>query len=364
MTATYPHLPIPEQECIEGLTDRLCLDAGINLGREEHFIANLPHWTQSFDKTRSYAQSILQAADIYDVDLNQPTKMIERASTTSMFGSIAANTTQLAINSILSSTMADMSKLAKFVETDSYRQSLFPILEIDEAQTAKTAEASDIEVMRVTAGGEPIKLQEMVKLIIFTRQLLLNNGLGVIAATAATMAEVIYRQLTRRFVELIEANGNLSDGAALFVAGAGNILTSGSLDVASLNASADALRSVQTTDGGASNVAPRYVLVPSSLEMSARVLVGTVNESVPPESRLEVITMPWLSDSYFYMLGDQARAPAFCLSTLSGGSDFIRAEVAPPTNYRSSSSDGTAIRVRAPTGIAAVSRLVVRNTTA
>ena len=105
------------------------------------------------------------------------------------------------------------------------------------------------------------------------------------------------------------------------------------------------------------------MLVPVSKEGTARTLCAALNDGTAAEDRIGVISMANLSDSYYYLFGDPQMAPAIVLSTLSGsGGSVITSEVPPRPSFRKSSHDGVAVRVRVASGLAPVSRFVVRNT--
>ena len=107
-----------------------------------------------------------------------------------------------------------------------------------------------METIKVNATGEPISIQDLVKMVIFSREILANEGVRIIPQTAASVAQTIALQIMRRFISILETNANLTiDSAALFNTDAGNLLTGAGLDLANLDTMIDAPRSIQTSDG-------------------------------------------------------------------------------------------------------------------
>lgn len=219
-------LPLPIEELRDCAPDAICLTAGVKLRHEPHFLH--PLFTEkASDPTRAICQAILDATGIGGVDRSQRGVIVERAVSTDMFGDISATASQITVTSIMHGALADVRKLCQPIEQSDYRASAFGIVEVDEVPEGGTTEGSNVEIWKVTASGESIQIQDFVRLVVYSREILVNEGLPIIPATSAAVGMAVARQIAQRFVSILEDNADLSDGVALFAAGEGNLLTSG-----------------------------------------------------------------------------------------------------------------------------------------
>jgi len=356
-------LEIPESELIESVRDAILIGRGIPTEGEAHYLSEL--FTDHTDPYRRMCESICQTAHV-DVDFAGRTKIIERAIQTSHFSTIAAQAGNLAARVRANSALEDIRPMVAEVALNDYRPVEYPILETQEIDGLGQPEGRKIPLLMVTATGEELQVEESVQNLIFSRQLLANNDFDVILRSGEAAAAAASRQLGVKFASLLENNSTLSDGVALFHSDQGNLRTDGGLNLANLDLASDALRKISTTDGtGYTNGRPRFLLVPSSEEQTARVLVSSINSWQPSEEHLRVVALPWLSSTYWYLIADPAQAPAIAMAVLAGGNgDIVQFEELPKSAYRHYSGDGSGFRVRTTVGMAAVSRNIIRNTLA
>ena len=356
-------LEIPESELVEACRDAVLINSGVPIRGEPHYLTSL--FTDATDPFRRMAESICQTAHI-DVDFGSRTMVLQRAITTSMFSTIGAAAGNIAARVRVNSTLSDIRPMVSEIELSDYRPIEYPILETHEIDSIGQPEGRGIPLLMVTANGETLQVEESVSNLIFSRELLINNDFDVLLRSGEAAGAAAGRALGVKLAALLADNGDLSDGAAWFVASAGNILTTGALSAAALDASASALRKIATTDGtGYTNGAPRFLIVPASTEFTAKALISSFNTGLPEDQRLRLVVLPWLADGFFYMLAAPDQAPSIAMATLSGGNgDIVSFEELPRASYRAFSGDGAGFRQRTTLGLSAVSRSVVRNTTA
>lgn len=141
----------------------------------------------------------------------------------------------------------------------------------------------DAEYTYGTVGdrGELIGLATYGRILKISRQAIINDDLSLFGDMPRRLGRAAKRTIGNLVYGILTGNPNMSDGAALFVAGHGNLQASGAgsaLQVSSV-ATAIAAMKVQADNGSALNIAPKYLIVPAALEMTARQLI---NSTVDP----------------------------------------------------------------------------------
>lgn len=124
--------------------------------------------------------------------------------------------------------------------------------------------------------GENIVLATYGKLLRITRQAIINDDLSLLGSVPRKMGRAARRTVGDLVYAVLTSNPTMSDGVALFHANHGNLAASGAaLSVASLGAARSAMR--KQKDGDAVlNIAPAYLIVPSSLETLATQLMTSI----------------------------------------------------------------------------------------
>lgn len=168
-----------------------------------------------------------------------------------------------------------------------------------------------------------------------TRQMIVNDDLNGFSRLASLLGRSAGRTVNEDVYGVINTNGNLSDGIALFHASHSNLAGTGAaISVATLSAGRSAMRK-QTAPGTDAteylNIMPSVLLVPVVLEDTAREVVSSDYDTDVAASRkrnpirswgpLEVVSDPVLdatSATAWYLVADPMDAPLLEVHFLDG----------------------------------------------
>jgi ATP-dependent Clp endopeptidase proteolytic subunit ClpP len=219
----------------------------------------------------------------------------------------------------------------------------------------KVREGAEYKYITTGDKGETIALATYGEIFSVTRQAIINDDLNQLTdvpmkmgrAAKATIGDLVYATLT--------ANGQLSDGKALFHADHKNMAT-GAIDISNLDKGRQMMRT-QKEGERALNIRPAYILVPVALETvanqtikSASVKGADVNAGVinPIQNFAEVIAEARLDDA----------DPAAWYLAAAQGTDTIEVAYlngvdAPYIDQQEGfTTDGIATKVRIDAGVA------------
>lgn len=180
---------------------------------------------------------------------------------------------------------------------------------------------------------EQMAAQTKGKFIQLTRQMIINDDLSGFSRMTAMLGRAAARTVNKDVITVINTNGTLSDGVALFATTVGNLASSGAaITVASLGAGRAAMRMQMDSDGNDYlNIMPRTLLVPVALEDHARtVLTSEYNTDTAGQLKrnivsdwgpLEVVSDPYLDavdDDAWYLIADPMDVPLIEVRFLDG----------------------------------------------
>lgn len=136
-------------------------------------------------------------------------------------------------------------------------------------------EGDDYTYGTVGDRGENITLATYGKMLRINRQAIINDDLTLFGDLPRRMGRAAKRTVGNLAYAVLTANPVMSDALALFVAGhANNAATTGAPSVAAL-AAAKAAMLVQSDNGSALNIKPKYLIVPAALEMAAKQIINS-----------------------------------------------------------------------------------------
>ena len=175
----------------------------------------------------------------------------------------------------------------------------------------------------VSENREQVTLCSYTSAISFTREALINDDLGALAAVgnsiatraAATEAELAYGVLA--------SNPVMSDGEPLFHAAHGNLAGTGAaLDVTSLAAGRAAMRR-QVHGDMLLNLAPRYLVVGPAYETDGDKVLTAIQAAVitnvnPFSGKLELVVDANIAGNAWYLFADPAAWPSVVYGHLRG----------------------------------------------
>lgn len=194
---------------------------------------------------------------------------------------------------------------------------LEPIKEDGEIKATSRAEA-----------GESMRLKTFARGLTVSRELMINDDLGMLGDMTAALGEAAAQTEADELVKLLTENPKMKDGTPVFDASRGNLLSGttfaavqGAKD--SLVAMRTAMRTRTGLDGKTIiGVAPRFLLVPATLETEAEHLLTAIHptraEDVNPfGGKLTLLVEPRLPEEAWYVFADPARLAALQYAYLS-----------------------------------------------
>nr|MBL8454785.1 hypothetical protein [Zoogloeaceae bacterium] len=185
-----------------------------------------------------------------------------------------------------------------------------------------------------------------------SRQVILNDTIGILAAAVEALGSSAARTEAGLVYGVLEANPVLDDHGPTFHADFGNVIAS-ALDKSALGAAMAALRTQETIGGNIADSAARHLVVAAGLELPALELVHTFGLD------LTVTATTRLPQGRWYLSAAPELAPTVATLKLRGAASPILIEQA-----QSPSFDGAAIKVSAVLGAVVISRVgIVRGGT-
>ncbi|WP_143078219.1 Mu-like prophage major head subunit gpT family protein [Devosia psychrophila] len=158
-----------------------------------------------------------------------------------------------------------------------------------------------------------------------TRQALTNDHLGVFADLAARFGRAATEFEASFLASVLEANGKMGDGKAVFHVDHRNLAATGSaLSVTSLSAARLATRQQVDANGDLVSIVAKFLIVPAALETAAEQLLATItattaNDVNPFGGKLELVVEPRLkSATAWYLSADPQQYPSLEYAHLEG----------------------------------------------
>ncbi len=224
----------------------------------------------------------------------------------------------------------------------------------------KIGENGEYKSTTIGEGKEKYRLATYGRIIGITRQVLINDDLGVFTNLAGKFGNAVSRLESDTVWGIFLNNIKMSDGNALFHTAHANLLTgaSSALSETGLSAARVAMGRHKDIDKrGRLNIRPKFLLLPDELEVTAAKLLGmyspTKTADVTPEfiRSLTPIIEGRLSDastSAWYLAADPAQIDTIEYAYLEG-------ESGPYTETRTGFDvDGMEIKVRLDFGAAPI----------
>jgi phage head maturation protease len=174
--------------------------------------------------------------------------------------------------------------------------------------------------------GDSYKLWTAGRIISLSRQLLINDQLGLFGDMAETLGRGAALHEANAWWANLIGNPTLADSIALFHASHGNLAGSGSfLSATSLSAGRAAMRKQKDRDGVTPiNPTPKFLVVGPDSETAAEQLVATLvatksSDVIAPFIRsLTIIVTPRITDYSWYLLADPKKTPVMQHAYLRG----------------------------------------------
>ncbi|MDI6026097.1 HK97 family phage prohead protease [Corticibacterium sp. UT-5YL-CI-8] len=189
---------------------------------------------------------------------------------------------------------------------------LLPMTESGEFQHTTRAE-----------NGEILKLQTFGRAINVSRQLLIDDDLGMLGDMTAAMGQAAAQTEADELVELLLSNPNLSDGTAVFHATRGNIGAPSPITIEALGDARQAMRMRKGLDGKTIiSAAPKYLVVGADRETEAEKVLASIapatnDDANPFAGKLTLLVEPRITDGSWYLFADPARLASLAYAYLS-----------------------------------------------
>lgn len=174
--------------------------------------------------------------------------------------------------------------------------------------------------------GDSYKLWTAGRIISLSRQLIINDQLGLFGDMAGHLGRGAALHEANAWWANLIGNPVLADGIAMFHASHGNLAGSGSfLSAAGLSAARASMRKQKDRDGTTFlNLTPKFLILGPDSETAADQLLATISATkssdviAPFVRSLTVIVTPRITDYSWYLLADPRKAAAMQHAYLRG----------------------------------------------
>lgn len=229
-------------------------------------------------------------------------------------------------------------------------------------------EGADYTYGNVSDRGESIVLATYGKLARISRQAIINDDLNQLGDIPRRMGRAAKRTIGNLAYAVLTGNPAMSDTIALFHASHGNLAAAaGPPSVATLGAAKAGMR-IQSDNGSALNIVPKYAIVPAALEMTTKQVIGSSVDPTtskgfalnPVNNIAEIIVDARLdaaSTTAWYMTADPAAYDTVEVAYLDGND-------APYLEQQTQwSADGVEMKVRIDAAVSPLDyRTMMKNT--
>ncbi len=208
---------------------------------------------------------------------------------------------------------------------------------LSEAPTfLKVPEGAQITIGTMTDSKESYALATYGRGVSFTRQMLINDDLGAFTDLIGQFGVQAARLENKTVYAILNTNGNMADGIALFYATTHINLGTGVIGNTALDSMFTSMGIQKGIDGvSVLNLIPKFLIVPKAKESTARAAVILIGPNVKASDqnwfagRLEVVAdaeLDGTSTAVWYAACDPAFAPGIEYCHLEGadGPQFIR----------------------------------------
>lgn len=185
------------------------------------------------------------------------------------------------------------------------------------------SEDGEIKATSRAENGESMRLKTFARGLTVTRELLINDDLGMLGDMTAALGEAAAQTEADELVKLLTGNPAMSDGTPVFDASRGNVGTAGAPSVTALTETRKTMRTRKGMDGKTIiAVAPRYLLVSAALETEAEKVLASIQPNKaddvnPFGGKLSLLVEPRLPDDFWYVFADPARLAGMQYAYLS-----------------------------------------------
>ena len=183
-------------------------------------------------------------------------------------------------------------------------------------------------------GGQQYKVNTFGKIFSVSRQMIINDNLGVYTQMGAQFVRRASHKRADILAAILNSNLPIYDLASktstpLFDASRGNLAAvGGELNIENLTAARLAMRTQKDSSGAVLGIRPRYLVVGPELETKAEQVLAVINAASigdvnPFGGKLDLLVEPRLIGRAWYLFADPASYPVLEFATLEGVEDVF-----------------------------------------
>lgn len=185
------------------------------------------------------------------------------------------------------------------------------------------AENGEVKYGSISENAEKVAAKEYGTGIAIGRRALINDDLSALSDFSSMIAMRAAVDENRLAYGVLKANGNLSDGKALFHTDHGNKAASATAIATGVETAVKALRGQKSLDGLALNLQPAFLVVGPSQEVAARQLLATVMATKASDVNVwsgfaELIVDAEIGDNRWYIFSSPGAAPVVVYGYVGG----------------------------------------------
>ena len=295
--------------------------------------------------TSEIARDILRRNGVATSGMSAQALITRALHTTSDFSAILGDTANRSIRLAYSAAPSGLRMAARETTARDFRTK--HRVQLAEAPTLEeVGEGGEFRHGGMSDSQETYSVSTFGRIVGISRQALVNDDLGAFTDLTRRLGQAARSFENAKLVEILETNGNMSDGNALFSAAHGNLAGSGAAPgETTLSAARLAMRGQTGLSSELISVTPKFVLVPPALETSAEKLLSTIQAAttsdVNPFASLMLLVESRLTDAaQWYVSADPAEID---------GLEYAYLEGAPGPQIESRNGfevDGVEIKVR------------------
>lgn len=203
-------------------------------------------------------------------DRGVPMEMVGRALTTSDFPIILGNIANMALNTAFESADESWSEFCAEGSVSDFKiHTLARASEADDLD--EIGEDGEYKYGSLSESKETYAIATFGKLMLITRQAIINDDMGVLTDIPAKFGESCSRKLGDAAFSVVTANAAMGDGVALFHSTHGNLAGSvGAVGEATFGAGVLAMKTQKDIRGKRRlNIRPQYYLAPCAVEQAS-----------------------------------------------------------------------------------------------
>lgn len=294
----YDPIPFSTRDVSAALPDFIALRAGVRIEDPDPVAETMYRRLTTLSEL---------AGNLWGLPPNAPLGELGRALVSSDFGTSLATGLNKIVSVGYQRQAGEWLPLLLDLPTKGMRPVQVPAIDLGELGPVPQNGGAVPLAMATIISGETVTPKVWSARFMVGRELLINDGLEIIANAVSMLTGQAARLTPRLIGAALVANGNLADGAALI--GTANTTTETGLDIASLGEAMEKLRGLTTPAGNTANATGKFLIVPPSKEATARVLVSSLTYGAQPPA-LTVLVNPW-SGTASYLAADPEELPSF-----------------------------------------------------